>query len=276
MDELLKDKLEALKELLKSMEKVAIAFSGGVDSTFLLKVAKDVLKDNVIAITLVSPLYPKREIKEAEKIAKTLGVKHIIEQEKSIFKNEAFLNNPPNRCYLCKKEEFEKIIDIAKKYNISYVLDGSNKDDLGDYRPGREALKELGIRSPLLEMGFTKREIRELSKEFGLPTYDKPSLACLASRFPYGQKIDMESLRRVDEGEEFLRNLGIKQVRVRNYRDMARIEVDKESFRIFFDDNIRRKIVEKFKELGYIYITLDLEGYRTGSMNEILREKENG
>ncbi|MGB9856808.1 MAG: ATP-dependent sacrificial sulfur transferase LarE [Dictyoglomaceae bacterium] len=274
MNELLKEKLEALKELLKSMRKVAIAFSGGVDSTFLLKVARDVLGDNVMAITLVSPLYPKREIKEAKEIARTLGVKHIIEQEESILKNSAFLDNPPNRCYLCKKEEFEKILDIAKKHDISYVLDGSNKDDLEDYRPGREALKELGVRSPLLEIGFTKREIRELSKEFGLPTYDKPSLACLASRFPYGQRIDVESLRKIDEAEEFLRDLGIKQVRVRNYKDMARIEVDKESFRLFFDDNIRRKIVEKFKELGYIYITLDLEGYRTGSMNEVLWGKK--
>ena len=274
MNELLKEKLEALKELLKSMRKVAIAFSGGVDSTFLLKVARDVLGDNVMAITLVSPLYPKREIKEAKEIARTLGVKHIIEQEESILKNSAFLDNPPNRCYLCKKEEFEKILDIAKKHDISYVLDGSNKDDLEDYRPGREALKELGVRSPLLEIGFTKREIRELSKEFGLPTYDKPSLACLASRFPYGQRIDVESLRKIDEAEEFLRDLGIKQVRVRNYKDMARIEVDKESFRLFFDDNIRRKIVEKFKELGYTYITLDLEGYRTGSMNEVLWGKK--
>lgn len=275
MEENLKIKLEKLKELIRSMKKVAVAFSGGVDSTFLLKVAKDVLGENVIAITLVSPLYPKREIKEAEEIAKSLGVKHVIEEEEDILRNEKFLENPPNRCYLCKKEEFKKILEIAKKYNISYVLDGSNKDDLGDYRPGRKALNELGIRSPLLEIGFTKKEIRELSKEFVLPTYNKPSFACLASRFPYGEKIEIEALKRVDEGEEFLISLGINQVRVRNYNNMARIEVNEEDFKIFLNEDIRKKIVKKFKELGYIYITLDLEGYRTGSMNEVLRRKEN-
>ncbi|MCX7942142.1 MAG: ATP-dependent sacrificial sulfur transferase LarE, partial [Dictyoglomaceae bacterium] len=212
---------------------------------------------------------------EAKEIAKSFGVKHIIEEEVNILKNNEFLENPPERCYICKKEGFKKILEIAKKLDINYVLDGSNVDDLEDYRPGRKALKELGIRSPLMEVGFTKKEIRDLSFELGLPTYDKPSLACLASRFPYGERIDIEALKRIDEGEEFLRSFGIKQVRVRNHHTMARIEVDKESFSIFLNEDIRRKIVEKFKKLGYIYITLDLEGYRTGSMNEVLRRGEN-
>lgn len=268
------EKLEKLKKYIKDLGKVAVAYSGGVDSTFLLKVSKEVLDNNVIAITLVSPLYPRSEIEFAKNMAKELGVRHIIIQEENIFKNEEFIKNPPDRCYLCKKMEFREIIEYAKKEGIEYVLDGSNADDLKDYRPGRRALLELNVKSPLLELGFTKEEIRRLSLEYGLPTYNKPSFACLASRIPYGETITMEELKRIDEGEEFLRGLGFKQVRLRSHGGIARIEVDSDSFNIIMER--REEILEKLKKLGYIYVTLDLEGYKMGSMNKILKEKSYG
>ncbi|HPU44077.1 MAG TPA: ATP-dependent sacrificial sulfur transferase LarE [Dictyoglomaceae bacterium] len=268
----MEEKVERLKDLLRNMEKVVVAFSGGVDSTFLLKVAKETLGENVLAVTLVSPLFPEREIKEAEKLAKEMGVKLILEKDTSFLEDTAFLNNPPERCYLCKKRIFQRILKTAQENHINYVLDGSNVNDLGDYRPGMLALKELDIRSPLIEVGLTKGEIRKLSKELGLPTYDKPSMACLASRIPYGEKIEIQKLKRIEEGEEFLRDLGIKQVRVRDHNDTARIELEEKYFEIVLNDEVREKIVNKFKELGYTFITLDLEGYRTGSMNKTINK----
>ena len=218
---------DALKQLESHIEKIGslvVAYSGGVDSTFLLKVAHDVLQDRVIAVTARSSTYPERELNEAAKYTHNAGIKHIIIQSEEL-DIEGFTDNPPNRCYLCKYELFSKIKKVAQKYNIKYIAEGSNIDDLGDYRPGMQAIKELGIISPLKDIGLGKDAIRKLSKQMGLPTWDKPSFACLASRFPYGVKITQDKLAMVDRAEQYLLNLGFKQVRVRHHGDTARIEV---------------------------------------------------
>jgi uncharacterized protein len=265
----IQNKMANLKAIISNMGKLAIAFSGGVDSTFLLKVAHDVLNDNVIAITAKSSTYPEREYKEAVAFVKALGIKHIsiISEELDI---EGFSSNPTNRCYFCKKELFTKVIDIAKENGISYIADGSNIDDLGDYRPGMLAIKELKVVSPLREAGMTKDDIRILSKEMGLPTWDKQSFACLASRFPYGQDITKEKLDMVDRAEQFMLDMGFRQVRVRHHGDIARIEVSKNERSRFFNEELMDKIHRKLKDIGFKYIALDLMGYRTGSMNEVI------
>jgi pyridinium-3,5-biscarboxylic acid mononucleotide sulfurtransferase len=266
-------KLEILKENIKGMGSLAVAFSGGVDSTFLIKVAYDVLNDKVIAVTARSSTYPEREFKEAVDFINNLGAKHvvIISEELDI---EGFAANPVDRCYHCKKELFTKILDVAEMNNIKFVADGSNMDDLGDYRPGMKAVKELKVVSPLKEVGMTKEDIRILSKEMGLPTWDKPAFACLSSRFPYGQQITREKLGMVDKAEQFLLDLGFKQVRVRHHGDIARIEVSVDERKKFFSEELMDKIYLKFKELGFNYTSLDLKGYRTGSMNETLKNIE--
>ena len=258
-------KLESLKNNLKQMKCVAIAFSGGVDSTFLVKVTYDVLGENAIAVTASSSIFPKREMDDAKKYAKQIGIKHIIiDLEETEIEN--FSDNPNNRCYYCKNELFSIIKQIAKENNLNYVLDGSNVDDASDYRPGMKALEELGVISPLREVGFTKQEIKELSKDMQLDTWDKPAFACLASRFPYGIKITKSKLMQVEKAESFLFSLGIKQFRVRYRNETARIEVLKNDFQTVLDDS--EKIIKYFKELGFKYVTLDIEGYRTGSLNE--------
>lgn len=264
------EKLAKLKANLKSMEKVAVAFSGGVDSTFLLKVAHDELGENVIAVTARSSTYPEREYSEASEFIKKLGIRHItiISEELEI---EGFSKNPANRCYFCKKELFSKIKELAAQNGISYIVDGSNIDDMGDYRPGLTALGELGISSPLRDAGLTKDDIRALSKEMGLPTWDKQPFACLASRFPYGHEITREKLGMVDKAEQYLLDLGFRQVRVRHHGDIARIEVSVNERSKFFDDELMNKVHGKLKEIGFMYVALDLKGYRTGSMNETLK-----
>jgi len=260
-------KFESLKKRLKEMERVVVAFSGGVDSSFLLKVAHEVLGDNVLAVTAKSSTYPEREFREAMQFVSDYAIPHrvIVSEELEV---EGFAKNPLNRCYLCKKELFSKIKQIAIDEGYKFVAEGSNKDDLGDYRPGLQAISELSIVSPLKDAGLTKNDIRTLSKELGLKTWDKPSFACLSSRFPYGEKITAEKLQMVDKAEQFLIDLGFRQIRVRHHGNVARIEVEEENIEKFLDKQIRDAVYTKFREIGYVHVALDLKGYRTGSMNE--------
>jgi uncharacterized protein len=270
MGKLIEEKYTHLKEIFRAMGRVVVAYSGGVDSSLLLKVAKDTLGDgDAVAVTALSPLYPDREVAGAEKVAKEMGVRHVLVESNEL-EIEGFSKNPPNRCYYCKKKLFEELLSVAQKEGISFVVEGSTLDDEADHRPGRKAVQELGVRSPLKEARFIKEEVRELSNALGLTTWDKPSFACLASRFPYGAEITQEALKRVDEAEGFLFGLGFKQVRVRHYGDLARIEVLREEMGRLIDGDLREKVVSRLKEIGYKYVTLDLQGFRSGSMNEVL------
>ena len=262
-------KLGLLKEYIASLESVAVAFSGGVDSTLLLRVAHDVLGDKAIAVTAKSISFPERELNEAKTFCTDNNIKQIICESEEL-EIEGFRDNPRNRCYLCKKELFTKILAIARENNIANVVEGSNLDDLGDYRPGLQAIEELGIKSPLRAAGLSKAEVRELSWELGLKTWDKPSFACLASRFVYGERITPEKLHMVGKAEELLISLGFKQFRVRIHGNIARIEILPEDFARIIQDDTRTKIYGTLKNLGFSYVTLDLKGYRTGSMNETL------
>jgi len=266
-------KFQNLKDSIQGLGSVAIAYSGGVDSTFLLKVAADVLGDKVIAITAKSTTYPEREFKEAVKYIGDIGAKHIviISEELEI---EGFAKNPIDRCYFCKKELFSKVRKVADDNNINAVLDGSNADDVSDYRPGMKAASELEVISPLKDAGLTKDNIRELSKRLGLPTWNKPAFACLSSRFPYGNEITVEKLSMVERAEQFLMDLGFKQIRVRHHGDIARVEVNAQERNKFFDIELMDKVANELKSIGFKYVTLDLLGYRTGSMNEVLSEAE--
>lgn len=266
------EKLEKLKEYLTSLESVVVAFSGGVDSSFLLKVAHDVLGSQVLAVTARSSTYPEREFNEAVAFAQQYGIAHkvILSEELEV---EGFSSNPLNRCYLCKNELFTKIRQIADENHIKHVAEGSNQDDLSDYRPGLQAVAELSVVSPLRTAGLTKEEIRILSREMGLKTWSKPSFACLSSRFPYGQEITREKLAMVDKAEQYLIDLGFTQVRVRHHGDIARIELHPEELTDLVRRNLMQDIYSYFKSLGFTYAALDLKGYRTGSMNEKLQEK---
>ncbi len=268
-------KLLRLKGLLTSMESVCVAFSGGVDSTFLLRVARDALGERVIAVTAASPTYPESELQEAKRLAGSMGVKHIV-----IHSNEleipGFSDNGRDRCYHCKSELFRKLSGIAEGYGVRTVVDGTNLDDTADYRPGRRAARESGVRSPLCEAGLTKDEIRYLSKQAGLSTWNKPSFACLSSRFPYGERITEEKLRKVEEAERLLREMGFTQFRVRHHDGIARLEFIPEEMGLFSDAELRLRIDASLKRIGFSYVTVDLLGYRTGSMNEVLGAPDAG
>ena len=265
-------KLKKLKDILSQMGNVLVAFSGGVDSTFLLRVASDVLGERVLAITASSETYPEREVEEASRLAKSLNVRQKVIPTHEL-RNPDFSSNPPARCYFCKQELFSRLKKIAAREGIPYVLDGSNYEDRLDYRPGTRAAKELGIRSPLKEAHLLKNEIRILSRILNLPTWNKPSLACLASRIPYQTRIERQTLQQIGEAEDFLRKLGFSQVRVRHHGEVARIEIGPNEFLKIVKQGMSEKIVRRLKKIGYLYITLDLGGYRTGSMNEALKLK---
>ena len=271
--ETMKAKYEKLKAVISDLKKVLVAFSGGVDSTFLLKTAKDLLgKENVFAVSAVSPTTPLQEQRDAQIFAEAFGVNHLMIETGELDIPE-FVKNPPNKCYICKKHRYSCLVTIACEKGFNVVVDGENADDQIDYRPGSQAAKELGVKSPLRESGLTKKEIRSLSKELGLPSWNKPSFACLASRIPYHELITAEKLRQVDEGEEFLRKLGfIPQLRVRHYGNMARIEFDAKDFQILTKDDIRISIVEYFKFLGFEFVTIDLEGYNMGNLNRGIKQ----
>lgn len=260
--------MDQLRQILSSMDRVLAAYSGGVDSTFLIKTAQDLLGDQVTAVIVNSPTLPKRELHQAREIASQLGIS-LIEMESQEMDLPSFLANTPRRCYFCKDHLFQLLKNYALENNFHYIVDGSNADDLSDHRPGQEAAQEQGIRSPLQEAGLTKKEIRSAAKQIGLPNWDKPSLACLSSRIPYGTEITPTLLKQVEEAEEFLSGLGFHQLRVRHHGEIARIEVPQESLDRVVSHH--KEIHNALKEIGFSYITLDLNGFRSGSMNEVIQ-----
>jgi len=263
------DKQNKLTEILKGLDSAAVAFSGGVDSTFLLYSAQQALGDRLVAVTARSKSFPARELEEAQAFCTKHGIAHLIVDSEEL-DIEGFSNDPINRCYLCKTELFTKIKEFAAQRGINKVLEGSNADDMGDFRPGLRAVSEQGVLSPLRQAGLNKEDIRQLSKQLGLPTWDKQSFACLSSRFPYGESITPEKLQLVDAAEQFLIDQGFHQIRVRIHGNLARIETDEAGFAKLSVEAMRKSVHEKLKEIGFTYVTIDLRGYRTGSMNETL------
>jgi pyridinium-3,5-biscarboxylic acid mononucleotide sulfurtransferase len=272
-DDLLEEKYRQLCANLKDMGRVVVAFSGGVDSTLLLKVAKDVMGDGVLAVTAISETTPRHEWRDAVQLAAVIGVPHELVETHELTIPE-FAANPADKCYICKKHRFGGLIQLARAKGYLVVVDGGNRDDHKDYRPGLRACEELGVRSPLAEAGLTKAEIRLLSKKLQLPTWDKPSYACLASRIPYHRRITAEKLRQVDQAEEFLRGLGLcRQVRVRHHGEIARIEVGPEDMAKFLQEPVRRQVVARLKEIGFQFVALDMEGYSMGSLNRTIDQQ---
>ena len=274
VDPQLQTKYDHLKNILHEMGSVAVGFSGGIDSTLLIRVATDTLGKNALAVIGRSETYPTREFEEAVQLATSFGSRYrVVNTEET--DNLKFKENPPDRCYFCKTELFGKLNVIAKEEGTRWIADGTILDDLEDFRPGMRAKSEQDVRSPLLEAGFTKSDVRSLARALGIATWDKPSFACLSSRFPYGHGITKENLMKVDAAETFMRDLGFRFFRVRHHDDRtARLEVGPQEIDRLFDSGLREKMVNHFKSLGFAYVTLDLQGYRTGSMNEVLSEEE--
>ena len=267
MKQSLSSKFQRLKHIIKDLDSVVLAYSGGVDSSFLLSVCSEILAKDVLAVTADSASFPKRELKEARAFARELKVPHLIIKTDEL-ENEEYLKNPPNRCYYCKKELFSKLKEIKTRYNKRYIIDGSNLDDDADFRPGNKAKKEFFVRSPLREAYLRKDEIRDLCKKLSFSFWDKPSLACLASRIPYHSKIEPGKLRRIEKAENFLTSLGFRQVRVRDFGSLAKIEVDRSKIKELFASPQNRRVISFFKKLGFGHVAIDLEGYRTGSLND--------
>lgn len=269
----MQNKLASLQEYLRTLGSAAIAFSGGVDSTFLLKVAHDTLGDRAVAFTAASVFVPARDVEEAKAFCQEQGIRHIVRRFDTLG-IEGIRFNPENRCYLCKHALFSRFVSLAAEEGLACVADGSNLDDDGDYRPGRRALKELAIKSPLYAAGMTKQDIRDLSAEMGLATWNKPSFACLASRFVYGEELTAGKLDAVNRAEEYLMRKGFRQFRVRRHGNLARIELLPEDMARFMAGGLREEAAVQLRAIGFDYVTLDLLGYRTGSMNEVLADKE--
>ncbi|MEH2249228.1 ATP-dependent sacrificial sulfur transferase LarE [Nostoc sp.] len=272
---MLTEKFEQLRALFKEMEQALIAYSGGVDSTLVAKIAYDVLGDRALAVTAVSPSLLPEELEDAKIQAATIGIPHKIVQTHEM-ENPNYTSNPVNRCYFCKSELHDTLKPLALELGYPYVVDGVNADDLHDYRPGIQAAKERGARSPLAEISITKVEIRQLSQQLGLPWWDKPAQPCLSSRFPYGEEITVAKLQRVGRGEIFLRKLGWQNLRVRSEGDTARIELPPEQIKEFVLTNDLQRLVSAFQDFGFIYVTLDLEGYRSGKLNQVLNREALG